>query len=141
MKKLALCAATALALAACGESAPATNEAQAIRIANPGSDRLKQATPLNQRIALMRAIRDSGKRCRRVDALGYQQDYRQLAMWVALCDDGRHWAVFIAPNEDLQVRDCREHAQLDLPVCRPVPPVPPDPDFPQAKTLPPGNSL
>lgn len=141
MKKSALAAAAILALAGCGETAPPANQAQAIRIANPGSDRLKAARPIDQRIALMRAIRDSGKRCRRVDALGYQQDYRQLAMWVALCDDGRHWAVFIAPNEDIQVRDCREHAQLDLPVCRPVPPVPPDPDFPQAKTLPQGNSL
>lgn len=141
MLKPILCAAAILALAGCGDSTPAANGQEAIRIANPGSDRLKAARPIDQRIALMRAIRDSGKRCRRVDALGYQQDYRQLAMWVALCDDGRHWAVFIAPNEDIQVRDCREHAQLDLPVCRPVPRVPADPSFPQAKTLPEGNAL
>ena len=130
MKKLILCAASALALAGCGEPAPATNEASAIRMANPGSDRLKALSPLNQRIGLVRAIRDSGRRCRRVDALAYQQDYRQLAMWVALCNDGRHWAIFIAPNEDVQVRDCRENAQLGLPVCRPVAPLPPDPNAP-----------
>lgn len=140
MKRLILGAA-ALALAGCGDSTPPANGQEQIRVANPGSDRLKELGPLNQRIALMRAIRDSGKRCRRVDALGYQQEYRQLAMWVAVCDDGRHWSVFIAPNEDIQVRDCREHQQLDLPVCRPVPPVAPDPSFPQAKTLPQGNNL
>ena len=128
MKKLILCAAAALALVGCGESAPASNEAGAVRMANPGSDRLKALSPLNQRIGLVRAIRDSGKRCRRVDALAYQQEYRQLAMWVALCNHGRHWAIFIAPNEDIQVRDCRENAQLGLPVCRPVAPMPPDPN-------------
>jgi len=130
MKKLILCAASALALAGCGELAPAANEASAVRMANPGSDRLKALSPLNQRIGLVRAIRDSGKRCRRVDALAYQQEYRQLAMWVALCNDGRHWAIFIAPNEDIQVRDCRENDQLGLPVCRPVAPMPPDPNAP-----------
>ncbi len=126
MNKLILCAASALAFAGCGESAPATDEASAVRMANPGSDRLKALSPLNQRIGLVRAIRDSGKRCRRVDALAYQQEHRQLAMWVALCNDGRHWAIFIAPNEDIQVRDCRENAQLGLPVCRPVAPLPPN---------------
>lgn len=130
MTKLFLCAASALALAACGGPATPANETQSIRVANPGSDRLKALSPLNQRIGLVRAIRDAGRRCRRVDALAYQQEYRQLAMWVALCNDGRHWAIFIAPNEDVQVRDCRENAQLGLPVCRPVAPLPPDPNAP-----------
>jgi hypothetical protein len=125
----AACAAI-LSLAGCGESAPANNAAPKIRIANPGSDRLKQLSPLNQRIALVRAIQGNGKRCRRVDRLGYQEDYQQLAMWVALCDDGRHWAVFIAPNDDVQVRDCAQHAQLGLPVCHPLPPLPHDPTAP-----------
>jgi len=131
MMRLFLCAASALALVACGDAAPPANDAApAIRIANPGSDRLKALSPLNQRIGLVRAIRASGKRCRRVDALGYQEEYRQLAMWVALCDDGRHWAVFIAPNEDVQVRDCLQAQQLGLPLCRPVAPLPPDPNAP-----------
>jgi hypothetical protein len=107
-----------------------------IRIANPESDRLKTLSPLYQRIGLMRAIRDSGKRCRRVDALGYQEEYRGLAMWVAMCDDGRHWAVFIAPNADVQVRDCSENQQLGLPVCHPVAPLPPDPNAPPSSAVP-----
>jgi hypothetical protein len=124
----ALCA--VLALAGCGETAPANNAAPKIRIANPGSDRLKQLSPLYQRIALVDAIRRSGKRCQRVERLGYQEEYQQMAMWVALCDDGRRWAVFIAPSEDVQVRDCAEHAQLGLPVCRPLPPLAHDPNTP-----------
>ena len=141
MRRLASCAALALAMAGCGDtSAPSSEDAQ-IRIENPGSDRLKTLSPLNQRIGLMRAIRDSGKRCRNVEALAYQQEYQGMAMWVALCADGRHWAVYIAPNEDVQVRNCSEAAQLDLPLCRPVVPMPPSPDGPPAaRGKAPGNA-
>ena len=52
-------------------------------------------------------------------------------MWVALCRDGKNYAVFIAPSDDVQVRDCAEHAQLRLPACRPVPPLPHDPQTPR----------
>jgi len=132
MWRPAICALSVLALAGCGDTgAPPANQAAArIRMANPGSDRLKALSPLYQRIGLLRAIRSSGKRCRRVDRLGYQQEYEQLAMWVALCDDGKHWSVFIAPSEDVQVRDCAQHAELGLPVCRPLPPLPADPHAP-----------
>lgn len=128
-RNFAACAAI-LALAACGDVTPADSGNRQIRAANKGSDDLKALSPIYQRIALLRAIRSSGKRCQRVERLGYQQDYEQLAMWVALCDDGRHWSVFIAPNDDVQVRDCTQHGQLGLPVCRPLPPLPPDPSAP-----------
>ena len=128
------------ALAACGEAEAPADQSPGIRIANPGSDRLKSLSPLNQRIGLMRAIRASGKRCRNVQRLGYQQEYENMAMWVAMCGDGRHWAVFIAPNEDVQVRDCGENAQLGLPVCHPLPPLPRDPNAPPG-TEPVENSM
>ena len=51
-------------------------------------------------------------------------------MWVALCDDGKHWAIFIAGNSDVQVRDCTEHAPTWPAACRPVAPLPPDPQRP-----------
>ncbi len=130
MKSLPVCALLALALAGCGDTEVPSAENAAIRIENPGSDRLQALTPLNQRIGLMRAIRANGKRCPRVERGAYQQDYQGMAMWVARCGDGRHWAVYIAPNEDVQVRDCSEAGQLGLPQCRPVPPMPPDPTAP-----------
>ena len=49
-----------------------------------------------------------------------------MAMWIALCEDSRHWAVFIAPNGDTQVRNCADMHQLSLPQCRPVTPAPPE---------------
>jgi hypothetical protein len=118
-----------LALAGCGDVAPGGNKA-GIRVANPDSDRLKAMTPLMQRLTLMRAIRQTGHRCHRVVAGAYQQYYRGMEMWVALCDEGKHWSVFIAGNSDVQARDCSQHVQLGLPQCRPVTPPPPDPNDP-----------
>ena len=109
------------AAAGCDGGSPAGNVTR-IEVANPHHDRLAALSPPMQRLGLMRAIRDSGKRCQRVDSAAYQQDYRGMKMWVAQCNDGRHWAIFIAPNADLQVRDCAEADQLDLPQCRPIAP-------------------
>jgi hypothetical protein len=115
-----------LALAACGDLTPSQN-GSGIRVANPDSDRLKAASPLDQRLALMRAIRQTGNRCHRVVTAAYQEYYRGMEMWVALCDEGKHWSIFIAANSDVQVRDCEQNQQLGLPLCRPVAPMPPDP--------------
>jgi hypothetical protein len=126
-----------LALAACGDLTP--NQAgNGIRIANPDSDRMKAGSPLYQRLALMRAIRQTGNRCHRVVTGAYQEYYRGMEMWVALCDEGKHWSVFIAGNSDVQVRDCEQNRQLGLPVCRPVAPMPPDPLDPGSNAM--GNA-
>jgi hypothetical protein len=127
--------ALALAVSGCGDTTPPNAQAPAIQIANPGSDRLKGLSPLDQRIGLLRAITQSGKRCGRVLTGAYQQRHENLAMWVAICEGGRSWAVFIAPTEDIQVSDCAEHRQLGLPPCRRVPPLPADP------TAPPGTEV
>lgn len=124
--------ALALALSACGDTAPPANGGAQINIANEGSDRLKALNPLNKRIGLLRAIRQSGFACRGGVLTGaYQQQHQNLAMWVALCADGRNYAVFIAPTEDVQVRNCAEHEQLSLPACRRVQPLPSDPQTPR----------
>jgi len=130
MKRIAALALLALALASCGGGDEASRNVTKIRAANPDSDRLKTLSPLMQRLTLLRAIRQTSHRCHRVVAGAYQQYYRDMEMWVALCDDGKHWSIFIAGNSDVQVRDCSQHAQLGLPVCRPVVPPPPDPNDP-----------
>ncbi len=123
--------ALALALSACGDTSPPANGSAQISIANDGSERLKALNPLNKRIGLLRAIQQSGFACRGGVLTGaYQQQHQNLAMWVALCADGRNYAVFIAPTEDVQVRNCAEHAQLGLPACRRVQPLPSDPQTP-----------
>ena len=114
-----------IVIAACESGEPAANRTQ-IKVENPMHDGLMRLNSLNQRLALMRAIRDNGRRCGRVDGARYQEDYRGMAMWIALCEDSRHWAVFIAPNGDTQVRNCADMHQLSLPQCRPVTPAPPE---------------
>lgn len=108
-----------LAAAACDEVPPSEPRAP-IKITNRPHDELSALGPDMQRLGVMRALRDNGKRCRRVVETRYQEDYRQMALWVALCDDGRHWALFIAPNGDTQVRECPEMRELGLPQCRPM---------------------
>ena len=87
-----------LALAGCGSSDAPTEQRGPTRIANPYSDQLKALTPQNQRLTLLRAIRDNGKRCGRVEAGAYQEEYRNMALWVGQCEDGRYWGIFVAPT-------------------------------------------
>lgn len=108
-----------LALAACdgGGDTTATRNI-AVTGATPYVEQLKALGEANRGLALRRAIQDSGERCKRVDASGYQQDYQNLSMWTARCSDTGDWALFIAPNGDVQVRDCGDAASLELPACR-----------------------
>ena len=123
---LAICGiAGCVAVAACESGEQPANRTQ-IKVVNPMHEGLLKLTSLNRRLALMRAIRDNGRRCPRVDGARYQEDYHGMVMWVALCEDGRHWAVFIAPNGDTQVRDCADMYRLSLPQCRPVTAAPPE---------------
>lgn len=117
----------ALALAGCEDGRPVENRTQ-IKVENPHHDQLVGLSAPMQRLGIMRAIRDSGRRCTRVEATAHQETYRGMEMWVALCDDGRHWAVFIAPNGDIQTRNCAEQDQLGLPQCRPLAPAVPEAD-------------
>lgn len=124
--------ATAL-LAGCGEpDAAANQQAPRIKMANEHHEALLRLSPGRQRIAMMRAVRQTGNRCQRVDNAGYQQEYRNLRMWVAQCDvEAKSYAIYIAPNGDVQARDCAQAGQLSLPRCQPLPPAAPDTDIPR----------
>lgn len=112
-------------LAACDDGQPQRN-VTSVRASNVQSDQLKTMAPLYRHLGLWRAVRDSGQYCKRVDAGAYQQEYRNMAMWTAHCSDTGQWAVFIAPNSDVQVRRCADTAALKLPSCTPLAPEAPD---------------
>ena len=99
---------------------PAQNVTK-MRAANPVSDQLKGMSEIYRFLGLRRAIVDSGRRCKKVDRGGYQEEYKTMSLWTAHCTDTGDWAIFIAPNADVQVRQCGQMAQLGLPACR-VPP-------------------
>lgn len=111
-----------LILAGCGDGTTAQQNVTHVKVAVAGSDRLAALPPLLRSDGLWRAIRGAGQRCKRVDAGAFQQDYKDMAMWTAHCTDSGQWMVFIAPNDDVQVRPCADAATLQLPACKPLPP-------------------
>jgi hypothetical protein len=113
-------------LAGCGggDRAAGNNQAEPrIRIANKYHDDLLKLPPDLQRLTMMRAVRDAGYRCQRVDNAGYQEEYRNMRMWVAVCGvEKKTLSVYLAANGDVQVRDCADAGQLSLPRCEGLPP-------------------
>jgi hypothetical protein len=127
---LLIFAGAGLALGGCGDAAaPPQAKSGGVTISNPHNEQLKALPENLQRIALTRAIRDTGNRCpRSVESRVEQGEYRGMAYWTARCDDNRQWAIFLAPNGDVQVRNCGDMQQLDLPPCQALPPAPPQPE-------------
>lgn len=107
----------ALALTACEDGAPEQNVTQVVA-ANPMSDQLRKLSEPMRYLGLYRAVRDNGQRCKRVDRGDYQQQYKSMAMWSVHCSDSGDWAVYIAPNGDVQVSPCKDAKELALPECR-----------------------
>ena len=120
MRIWATWAAIGLLLAGCEDGAPERDVTKVVA-ANPVSDQLKTLSPPTRNLGLYRAIRDNGRRCKRVDEGAYQQQYKTMAMWAARCSDSGDWAVYIAPNGDAQVSPCAHAAELGLPQCRALP--------------------
>jgi hypothetical protein len=110
-------AALGLILAGCEDGAPERNVTKVVA-ANPFSDQLKTLSEPTRHLGLYRAIRDVGQRCKRVDRGAYQQQYKTMAMWTAHCTDTGDWALYIAPNGDVQASPCAHAKELGLPECR-----------------------
>lgn len=107
-------------LAACDDN-PATQPSQPIVVRSEGQDRLHQLDDLNRAIALKRAIYESGSDCRRVTESGYVGEYANTSYWTATCEDRfgrtRAWALFVGPDESVQVRLCEDVAKAGLQPC------------------------
>ncbi len=109
-----------LALAACDDN-PATQPSQPIVVRSEGQDRLHQLDDLNRAIALKRAIYAAGSDCRRVTKSGYVGEYENTSYWTASCEDRsgrtRDWALFVGPDESVQVRLCADVVKAGLQPC------------------------
>lgn len=117
MRALSIVSLAAAALAACGPEPQAEQPRQKISVRGEAQEQLHQLNDLNRAIGLKRAIYASGSRCQRVTKSGFVQPHNNLDMWMASCDDGRDWAVFVGPDGSAQVRPCRDMEQLKLPAC------------------------
>jgi hypothetical protein len=107
-------------LAACDDN-PATKPSQPIVVRSEGQDKLHQLDDLNRAIALKRAIYAAGSECRRVSKSGYVGEYENTSYWTATCEDRfgrtRDWALFVGPDESVQVRLCEDVAKAGLQPC------------------------
>ena len=120
MSRLVFAIAPLAVLAGCNDS-PATQPSQPIVVRSEGQDKLHQVDDLNRAIALKRAIYESGSDCRRVTKSGYVGEYENTSYWTATCEDRygrtRDWALFVGPDESVQVRLCEDVAKAGLPAC------------------------
>lgn len=110
----------ALPVAACGGGTDAPTK-QKITVRSDGQNRMHQLNDLNRAIALKRALYDTGAECRRVTKSGYVGEYENSAQWTATCEDRykrtRDWALFISPDDSVQVRLCEDVVKAGLPAC------------------------
>lgn len=110
-----------LPLAACDQGSSAPPPKQQITVRSDGQNRMHQLNELNRAIALKRALYDTGAECRRVTKSGYVGEYQNSAQWTATCEDKfkrtRDWALFISPDDSVQVRLCEDVVKAGLPAC------------------------
>lgn len=109
MKLLAFLAAAAIAMPAIAATPPA---------ALSYSDKLAKLDPLRRSAVLRRAVLDGGERCKRVTASTRQGMWKNLVMWVARCEPGGDYGIFIGPDGSVQVRPCADMPKVKLPKCR-----------------------
>jgi hypothetical protein len=109
-----------LTLAGCDNN-PATQPSQPIVVRSAGQDKLHQLDDLNRAIALKRAIYGAGSDCRQVTQSGYVGEYENTSYWTATCKDKagrlRDWALFVGPDESVQVRLCEDVVKAGLQPC------------------------
>jgi hypothetical protein len=115
--QLPLSVAIALFAGGCDGGSQPSQPTKSISVRSEQQDALHKLSEMNQRIALRRAIYDSGNACKTVTKAGYVQEYGNLSMWTASCASGRSFAIFVGPDGSVQVRDCKEVEQLKLPAC------------------------
>ena len=109
-----------LALAACGDTQPTTNQ-PTIRVTSEEQEQLHKLDAFNLAIGLKRAIYDAGYTCKRITDAGFVGTWKNLEEWTAHCeyDNGtsRDWAIFAGPDGSAQVRDCKDVVPTGLPPC------------------------
>ena len=114
-------AAMLLILTACGGGGgePAAQQNKiSVEVKGEYIDKLRALSQDNRDLTLRRAIQDSGQTCKRINGSQENGTYENLTIWNAFCEGGKDYAVFVAPNGDVQVRPCGEVAELGLPACR-----------------------
>jgi hypothetical protein len=96
-------AAAALLLAACGDDAPEADD-RMIEVTKGAYQAKLEAMPAATRDAtLLRAIRDAGRDCQRVEGSRASGKVNDAPTWTATCENGVQWTVVIGRDGIAQV--------------------------------------
>lgn len=105
---VAVLAAAAIALAACGDVEP-VNE-QAVQVPNSAATQTAlEDLPEGQRNGVfIRAIRDAGRECQHVESSRQTGEAQGFPIWTARCTDSGEWNIVIANDGTAQVISASE---------------------------------
>ncbi|SMF61752.1 hypothetical protein [Allosphingosinicella indica] len=121
MRLMLVPVAAAIALTGCDSGAQQQQPAPARPIKVTGDKdyqaELKSLTETNRNLTLLRAVQDTGNACRRVEGSVETGTYKNFDAWTVRCTGTGDWLVFLAATGDVQVRACKETAELKLPAC------------------------
>ena len=96
---------------------PGAQPAAAPAFTNPFNEQLRRLDPVNKMAAIRRSVTTYGERCGRVTAVNDDGRYNNLGKWSVRCVPGGDYALFIGPDQSVQVRACDQEASLKLPAC------------------------
>ena len=106
----------ALGASGCDNGQP-SEPPKPIVVRSEAQNQLHKLDDMNRAIGLKRAILDSARACKRVTRSGYVEEYENLSMWTANCDEKIDYAIFVGPDGSAQVRYCSEMERFGLPAC------------------------
>jgi hypothetical protein len=115
--QLSAAVAIGLLAGACDGEGSQPTQTKRISVRSEQQNALHDLSEGGLKIALRRAIYDSGSKCNTITEAGYVQEFGNLSMWTANCASERSFAIFVGPDGSVQVRDCKEVEQLKLPAC------------------------
>lgn len=114
MRKL-MVPALVLALAACnGRDGEAT--ANATNAAEPAGNRVAALSGGQRDAVFIRAIRDAGLECQRVQGSVRAGEYRGMPVWRARCQGGAEWIIVIANDGTAQILNPAEANSVTPPI-------------------------
>lgn len=118
--KASLAVALTMVLAGCDQAPPRPRQTSIAVAPDPAIYRRKLlALSTGQRNSVFfKAIASNDGACPEVKSAAYQEDYKDMSMWVVRCALTGDWAVFVSGAGFAQTRQCDQEKGLGLPECR-----------------------
>ena len=106
---------TILSLAACGRGGQTSN-ATAANTAEPVGNQVAALSQGQRDAVFIRAIRDAGLDCQRVQGSIRVGNYRGLPVWQARCQGGGQWTIVVDNDGTAQILNASEASAVTPPI-------------------------